>query len=309
MATSPTTSTFSNSNSTSSSDDTTDLLITTPVKLSRMILEPEMPQILSRTFHTDQAALAVLRQYHFISQTQQNLRNEIARHNTERSSLFQLLMRRNTFQNRMFPVLTEYRRMRSSLSPYEASPTIPAVDNPHSFGNPLPPLVERQSPSSTTSELEDDNVSSFSKVSQRTVEIIPEESINEDRTNSSEDSIISFYTANTNESGTRENPIDIDLIPEQLTTHSSRPTSVRRTQFAPITMQCTVCCRRGHTVKCCLQLGPVFCTYCREVGHFANDCLEWRADIRRYYPELQFCIICNEVGHTLNQCATLRSFY
>ena len=56
-----------------------------------------------------------------------------------------------------------------------------------------------------------------------------EEQDKEEENNPSEDSLISFYTADTHEPGTQQNPIDIDLICEQSIIPLPRPTGIRRT--------------------------------------------------------------------------------
>jgi hypothetical protein len=327
-------STTSNASSTPSSDDTTDLLVTTPVELSRMILEPGMPRILTNAFAPDPTSLAMLRHYYFLSESQRVLRQQIARHNTERSELFQSLMGRREFQIFMFPVLNEYRTIHSSLPPYDQHS--PAVDNPHSFGNPPPPLVENPptSPSAPTSN--DDNTSSSTDEA-RTVEITPMDTIDEEESTSSEDSMISFYTRDeetrsglavtfytaNSEPGSQQNPIDVDRLFVRTDTPHPAIHILRRTRSNPINDRqttrltsnsesslplsyCKICGLHGHLPDGCLRMGPFVCTYCREIGHEFPDCVERRRDEAKYHPELQFCLICGQPGHSLNQCLTLQ---
>ena len=190
-----------------------------------------------------------------------------------------------------------------STSAYHELPEMPESTT-------LPLSAVENSPSSgypPTSPMNDDEnrVAISTKNSPRSVEIMSEEKDKEEENTQSKDSLISLYTTDTHELGTQQNPINIDLIPEQLIVPLLKPTGIRRTQSAPTTMQCTVCARTGHMAQDCIQLGPTLCNYCQESGHFAKDCRKWRADIRRYDPQLQFCLVCNETGHSLDRCTTL----
>ena len=200
------------------------------------------------------------------------------------------------------------RRMAAASSPI-ATPLLPLLDPspPSSAYAELPEVPEPTTPPFETqnSPSLEYPPSTSTENSPRTVEILSEGRNEEEENSPSEDSLVSFYTANTPEPGTINNPIDIDLIPEQPTIHSSRPTRVRRTRSAPITMQCMICTRTGHVAHDCIQSGPTICNGCRRTDHFARDCPRWRADIRRYNPQLQFCLVCNETGHTIDRCAVL----
>ena len=184
-------STISNTTS-ASSDDTTDLLVTSPVELSRMILEPGIPRILTNAFEPDPTSLAILWHYYFFSESQCDLWLQIARHNTERSELFRSLMGWREFQILMFPVLNKYCSMHLSLPPYNSS--LPAVNNPHSFGNLPPPLVENPPSSPSISTSNNENISLSIDKQPRAVEITPMNLIDKENSAFSENSIILFYT-------------------------------------------------------------------------------------------------------------------
>ena len=61
----------------------------------------------------------------------------------------------------------------------------------------------------------------------RSVEIMSEEHDKEEENARSEDSLISFYTTDTHEPGTQQNPINIDLIPKQLIVPLPKPIGIR----------------------------------------------------------------------------------
>ena len=140
--------------------------------------------------------------------------------------------------------------------PESTTPPLSAADNSPSFEYPAP-----------TSSTSNENCATMSaEGTPRTVEIMSEENV------PSKDSLISFYTTNTHKLGTRQNPIDINLIPEQSIVPLPRPTGVRRIQSIPITMQCMVCTRTGHmaqVLKLCDGDGVMECD-----GKFGRWCLE-----------------------------------
>ena len=138
----------------------------------------------------------------------------------------------------------------------------------------------------------------------------------------SEDSMISFYTADTHEPGSQQNPIDIDWFFIRLDIPHLAINVLWRTRSNPIDdwrathptnnlesslplSYCRICGLHGHLPDGCLRRGPFICTYCREIGHETTDCVELRHDEARYHPELQFCLICSQPGHLLNQCFAL----
>jgi hypothetical protein len=277
------------------SSDNADLLGTSQIELSRMILQTDMPQRLTDAFTGRPTPLALLREYYFVSRGIDNLRREMERHRTERASIYAVLMSRHEFQETISPVLNEYRQrhLETDLPPYEGSPPSFPTDTPR-----LPRL------SPTLSESHSSHPSSTPD-SPQTVEVLSEEPMNEEDTSPSEDSIVSFYAADTSEPGTQENPIDIDLIPAANDTPPPHIERVRRTRSAPIPMYCNVCMKFGHPSANCVRLGPIVCAYCREIGHVKSDCITLRREIRQYNPDMQFCMVCAEPGHSVNNCATL----
>ena len=116
------------------------------------------------------------------------------------------------------------------------------MDNPHTFGYPPPPLLKHPAlPLTSPMNDDEDHVMTSTENSPRAVEIMPEEQDKEEENTPSEDSLVLFYTADTHNPGMQQNPIDIDLTPEQPINPLLRPTGVRQTQSAPTTIQCTVC--------------------------------------------------------------------
>ena len=187
----------------------------------------------------------------------------------------------------------------SDSSAYQELPEMPESTTPPFLTTNVPPSFEY--PSST---------------SPITVEI-------EDRENSpSEDSVVSFYTPDTHELGSQQNPINVDQLNIQSETPHPTINILRRTRSNPLDDRrvtlpanhsesslplsyCRNCGLHGHLPDGCLRQGPFICTYCREIGHETTDCVERRRDEARYHPEMQFCLVCSQTGHSIDRCFTL----
>ena len=268
-------------------------------ELASVLRDPTMSTLITHDFDDDQTGTLLLRWMVTIADGLDHHRAEVLRLRRERDFSLRYGASNGSFVRRIRGLVFIHRERQAAA---ESSP-VPVS---------LPPLYDSSPPSSTYTELpeipestippfETQNSPITTESPPRTVEIMSEE----DENAPSEDSLISFYTADTHEPGTIDNPIDVDLIPEPSAIHSSRPIGVRRTRSAPITMQCTVCNRTGHEAQECIRFGPTICSGCQGTDHFARDCPLWRADIRRYHPQLQFCLVCNETGHTIDRCATI----
>ena len=276
-----------------------------------------MSTLITHDFDDDQTGTLLLRWMVTIADGLDHHRAEVTRLRRERDFSLRYGASNGSFVRRIrgLVFIHRERRIAAELSPapvsllplYDSSPPSSTSTEPPEIPESTTPPFETQNPPlfeypPSTFPTNDENHSPITTESPpRTVEIMSEE----DENAPSEDSLISFYTADTHEPGTIDNPIDVDLIPEPPTIHSSRPIGVRRTRSAPITMQCTVCNRTGHEAQECIRFGPTICSGCQGTDHFARDCPLWRADIRRYHPELQFCLVCNETGHTIDRCATI----
>ena len=222
------------SNTTTSSNND---LSTSPFEFSRMILDPGMAHQISTTFAMVPTATVLLRHFLFLSQNIQQLRLDMERHRTEHTNAFRQLMQMRTIQQGMYPILLEYRRRQQnarrrvspssdelpypSLTPHRVpapspvptpmtSPTAPPSDLP--LDQPLPPSPS-DSPQSVQILPIDTTPPPFNELEQLVtaylIEHPPNANDNKSADNSPSPSFISFEP----EQGTRENPIDIDLLP------------------------------------------------------------------------------------------------
>ena len=261
-------------------------------ELASVLRDPTMRTIIAHDFNDDQTGMVLLRWMVTIADGLDHHRAEAQRLREERDASLRYGASNDSFVRRIRGLVFIRRERRAAaVSPPTSDHSPPSFTPPLETQN--PPSFEYPPSTSSTNN------------SPRAVEILSEGQNEEEENSPHEDSLISFYTAHSPEPGTIDNPIDIDLIPEQSTIHSSRPIGVRRTRSAPITMQCTVCNRTGHETQNCIRFGPTICSGCQGTDHFARDCPQWRADIRRYNPQLQFCLVCNETGHTIDRCAIL----
>ena len=270
------------------SDDDT-LLNTTPIEISFLLAQTEMPATLATAFRDQPATLSLLREYAFITTGIDNHIREISRHRSERKALFDALMASQLFQETMYPYLTHFRDLRDAE-------TLPSYDTPS------PEPTETLSYVIETSEQNQTSTTS----SPLTVEIYPAELLNESPPSNYESSTASFHTANETDepSGSQSNPIDVDLIPTRLVNLDS---GLRRSRSNPdSSLHCRTCTRNGHTHQTCIWRGAIVCAYCMEVGHGNKNCPAIRRDRARYDPSLNFCMLCGQPGHTLVQCGRLQ---
>jgi hypothetical protein len=166
------------------------------------------------------------------------------------------------------------------------------------------PLLRRPFTPEPIVMIADDGVTDFSPGSPRSVQI--HSPILDDTNQQSEStSNNSFHTADSEESGSQSNPINVDTfeapVPPRLSTIHQL---THRSSIATAT-QCTMCGRFGHDSTECIWRGPIICEYCKEIGHVRDGCPELRRDIGRYNPLYQFCVVCNRPGHTLDRCFAL----
>ena len=190
---------------------------------------------------------------------------------------------------------------------------LPTTYNPPSFE--YPPLT------SSTNDNEN-NVATSTEDSPRSIEIMSKKQDEEEENAPSEDSMISFYTADTHEPGSQQNPIDTDrffiwldtphpainvlqrtrsnLIDDRRATH---PTN--NSELSLPLAYCRICGLHGHLPDGCLRRGPFICMYCREIGHETTNCVKLRRNEARYHPELQFCLVFSQPGHSLDRCFAL----
>ena len=213
--------------------------VLTSTELSRLLLDQEMNFAVATAFSSSPLSTTLLRQYLFISQNLERLRQDLLRHQQERESIFDILSHSAPFQDIMNPIVLSFHYRQRRIVP--TTPPSPSL---------------RVVPDSLIPEQESE---------QRTV-IIQERS-------DSEDSYLSYYTTAHEESGTRQNPIDVDRL---FTSSPSPPRtpvySPPRTHSAPVTTPCSLCKRPGHSSTQCVWNGPGQCSYCEKVSHTVHSC-------------------------------------
>lgn len=95
-----------------------------------------MLDLLCQLFDNDAVAFALVRQYHFISETIQRLERELERHHKEQYSVYDYMMNNPSFCTRLQPVVLAHRlrTQRSRPHPYKrtSSPPKPSDDRPPS---------------------------------------------------------------------------------------------------------------------------------------------------------------------------------
>jgi hypothetical protein len=266
-----------------------------------MLIDPISNERLRTTFEGHQTLYAILRQYHFVTRGLNHILYDLNRHRTERNTLYRALMTSIQFQETLEPILIDFRRQQQTNdpSPLAIPPLLPpssSTDSPQSV--PINSL-----PQSTT-PIDDPPTSASST--------------------SSNESFLSYYTANHEELGTPNHPIDVDLLPDQQVTVkyegmgtqtnpidvdrpdilSPRTNNVRKIHSAPLLGYCTICDRIGHpTARCLRRIEP--CDYCKEIGHHQTECPAFNRDLLRYNPGLKCCRLCNAPGHETEQCNQL----
>jgi hypothetical protein len=283
-----------------SSNETDDFIGTSAVEISRMLVDPIADERLRTTFEPYQTLYAVLRQYHFVTRGLNHILYDLARHRTERDTLYHSLMTSIQFQELLEPILMDFRRRQRTNDPSPLA--IPSILPPSTTTTDSPRSVSIHSPPQITTPINDPPTSASPSGSNR--------------------SFLSYYTASQEELGTH--PIDVDLLPDQQVTTSYeemgtqtnpidvdrfdfpslRTNNVRKIHSAPLLGYCIICERIGHpTARCLRRIEP--CDYCSEIGHHRTECPELNRDLLRYNPSLKRCEICEAPGHGTDQCNRL----
>jgi hypothetical protein len=276
-----------------------DLLDTTPEELSLLMVQPDMPNILTNLFEQRQVSLALLREYSFITIGMNQLRREMNRHVTERNALFTVLTTNQHFQETLLPLLTYFRQQQE----HDSSPSsrVPSPKGSVLF-EPTDGTLTSLTETSEITEYVDDTLHITSHDSPRTIEIHsppPENSPSPTPETASH----SFRTANENPLGSPFNPIDVDLIPDHLVRLN---TGMRRSRSTLAPLYCQTCLRHGHVETGCIWQEPIVCDYCERRYHGQKDCPVLRRDMARYNPRYNFCMVCSQPGHTLERCMALQ---
>jgi hypothetical protein len=132
-----------------------------------MLTDAATSQRLQSVFENQPTTYSVLRQYNFITHGLNHLLYDLRRHQTERISLYQVLMTSLLFQETLEPILIDFRRqqqMRNPVSPLAVPPLLPPA-------SPIPPLdltideSPDNSPQRTTTPLDDPPASASSTLS------------------------------------------------------------------------------------------------------------------------------------------------
>jgi hypothetical protein len=209
------------------------------------------------------------------------------------------------FQETLEPILMDFRRRQQTNDP---SPLAIPPLLPPSSPTDSPQSVPINSPPQTTTPIDDPSTSASS-------------------TNSNE-SYLSYHTANHEELGTPTHPIDVDQLPDQQVTMNyeemgtqtnpidvdqyteqrnipyPRTNNVRKIHSAPLLGYCTICDQTGHpTARCLRRIEP--CDYCKEIGHHRTECPAFNRDILQFNPGLKRCRLCDAPGHETEQCNQL----
>jgi hypothetical protein len=193
--------------------------------------------------------------------------------------MFREFQRQRRFSEAIYPVMMEFRR---SLSPT--------------------PLLRRPLTPEPIIMTADGGVTDFSPRSPRSVQIhspILDHTDQQSESTSND----SFHTADSEESRSQSNPINVDTFEAPVPPHPStiHQLTHRRTHSIATATQCTMCGIFGHDSTKCIWRGPIICEYCKEICHVRDGCPELCQDIGRYNPLYQFCIVCNRPGHMLNR--------
>ena len=230
-------STFSDQHSSISSPDEYPVL--TSSELSRLLLDQEMNFAVAATFSSSPLSTTLLRQYLFLSHNLERIRQDLICHQQERESIFDVLSHSAPFQDIITPIILNFWFWQRQVSPV----------------NPPPPILRTPSNSSNSEQM----------VEQQSV-IIQEWS-------NSDNSLLSYYTTAHEELGMCNNPINVDPLLDPSPSPPRIPVyTPPRTQSAPVTTPCPMCCRHSYTLIQCIWYGPGVCSYCEEVGHTIHNC-------------------------------------
>ena len=274
-------------------------------ELARIMDDPLSLAQIVNAFDNDPTDTAILRLFHFISDTMDRMRREMIRLRNDWEEVYEYAIASAHFRQTIRPIVRDHRERqnRRSPSPYPLQPL---------FDEHPPPAVHISPPS--ISDIDD---------SPQTIPILSPGSIDTDSPHSESPSM-AFFTVTKNTPGTQQNPIDVDRLILRHDTPHPAVSLLRRTNSNPILEQaiailqntrsesslnlihCRVCDRYGHRATGCIQMGPLICQYCQEVGHGERDCNERRCDERLFHPEMQFCLICSQPGHSVGNCYALQ---
>jgi hypothetical protein len=126
----------------STSSDVSDLMLS-PHELSRLVLEPSMPPIISHTFRRAPTQTAVLRYYAFLSQSIYNHEKELERLREEQEAICGFLTDSPMFRRRVAPLVNDFRRWtrRPRFHPYSRTPTPPSTPSNDNSSEPPSDIV------------------------------------------------------------------------------------------------------------------------------------------------------------------------
>ena len=227
-------------------------------ELSLMMNHPDMPTQLSTTFNDDPTITMALRYYCFMSHSIERLEEDLERHRREQSTVFDNLIRRQRFRDRITPVVQNYRRqnMRPRFHPYNRTPSpVPTPSNSDSDEPPSEIEVRSQAlsyaaPSPPPRSPHRHPIRRSPYASQP-----PSPKINRPLSPLSDDaSRFSFHTADdglAQETGTQHNPI---VIGDDDDTQEPDP----------IIPYCVHCFTHGHWIDDCTA---TVCSHCEQIGH------------------------------------------
>ena len=83
--------------------------VLSPTELSRLLLDQEMNFAVATAFSSSPLSTTLLRQYLFISQNLERLRQDLLRHQQERESIFDILSHSAPFQDIITPIVLNFR--------------------------------------------------------------------------------------------------------------------------------------------------------------------------------------------------------
>lgn len=107
-----------------------------PQELSHLLTEPDSLHSIAHKFTSKPTSTAILRYYAFLSHSIAQLEEELERHQMEREVVYNHLFDNRSFQNRIHPIVNEYRQkrvlIRQGFHPYSrtsGSHSIPSANN------------------------------------------------------------------------------------------------------------------------------------------------------------------------------------
>lgn len=122
--------------SSSSNDSTTaSSLQLSPHEFSRLLLDPEMIHQVSRALDSDPLHSVITRYFCYASQAIDRLEFELEIHRREQGRIFDRLFENQTFQDRIRPIVQNYRR-RNMHHPYNRTPSPPHTPSDDNSSDP-----------------------------------------------------------------------------------------------------------------------------------------------------------------------------